>query len=227
MLPRLGTPLCSNSLAHHVQRHGQSLLPGTCRRESGQFRRNYRTWTSLCNAFGLPSRHRTVSSTSEGHTGAQHEPIPAAASHLRLKTINHYNTPQMRKFSSTSLSSSRISSATAAPSPSSLVSSNSSARGLHSTASPPDMYTTSFAFFEALWEAGVTHVFVNLGSDHPSIIEAMVKGQREKKGSFPRIITCPNEVKSPPLLSSPTPYHLLMLTSPRWWPCPWPTATPA
>ncbi|KAI6357060.1 hypothetical protein MCOR25_007758 [Pyricularia grisea] len=56
------------------------------------------------------------------------------------------------------------------------------------------MYTTSFAFFEALWEAGVTHCFVNLGSDHPSIIEAMVKGTREKKGQFPRIITCPNEM---------------------------------
>jgi hypothetical protein len=58
------------------------------------------------------------------------------------------------------------------------------------------MYTTSFAFFEALWEAGVSHCFVNLGSDHPSIIEAMVKGQREKGGQFPRVITCPNEVSS-------------------------------
>ena len=58
------------------------------------------------------------------------------------------------------------------------------------------MYTTSFAFFEAIWDAGVTHCFVNLGSDHPSIIEAMVKGQREKKGKFPRIITCPNEVRT-------------------------------
>ena len=57
-----------------------------------------------------------------------------------------------------------------------------------------DRYTASFAFFEALWSAGVTHVFVNLGSDHPSIIEAIVKGQNEKKGHFPRIITCPNEV---------------------------------
>ncbi|USW53481.1 Putative thiamine pyrophosphate enzyme TPP-binding, thiamine pyrophosphate enzyme, central [Septoria linicola] len=56
------------------------------------------------------------------------------------------------------------------------------------------MYTASFAFFEALWEAGVTHVFVNLGSDHPSIIEAIVKGQNEKEGEFPRIITCPNEM---------------------------------
>ncbi|KAK5109602.1 hypothetical protein LTR62_006839 [Meristemomyces frigidus] len=56
------------------------------------------------------------------------------------------------------------------------------------------MYTASFAFFEALWDAGVTHVFVNLGSDHPSIIEAIVKGQNEKPDAFPRIITCPNEM---------------------------------
>jgi len=56
------------------------------------------------------------------------------------------------------------------------------------------MYTASFAFFEAIWEAGISHCFVNLGSDHPSIIEAMVKGQREAKGKFPRIITCPNEM---------------------------------
>ncbi|KAH8805605.1 thiamine pyrophosphate enzyme, N-terminal TPP binding domain-containing protein [Xylogone sp. PMI_703] len=56
------------------------------------------------------------------------------------------------------------------------------------------MYTASFAFFEALWEAGVTHCFVNLGSDHPSIIEAMVQGQQERKDRFPRIITCPTEM---------------------------------
>ncbi|KAH8632496.1 acetolactate synthase [Alternaria alternata] len=61
-------------------------------------------------------------------------------------------------------------------------------------------YTASFAFFEALWEYGVSHVFVNLGSDHPSIIEAIVKGQNEKKGQFPKIITCPNEVGAPCLL---------------------------
>ncbi|EEH05920.1 acetolactate synthase [Histoplasma capsulatum G186AR] len=56
------------------------------------------------------------------------------------------------------------------------------------------VYTASFAFFEALWEAGVTHVFVNLGSDHPSILEAIVKGQNEKRGQFPSIMTCPNEM---------------------------------
>jgi hypothetical protein len=64
----------------------------------------------------------------------------------------------------------------------------------YSTASE-EMYTASFAFFEAIWDAGITHCFVNLGTDHPSIIEAMVKGQREAKGKFPKIITCPNEVR--------------------------------
>ncbi|KAL7921217.1 thiamine pyrophosphate enzyme, N-terminal TPP binding domain-containing protein [Trichoderma austrokoningii] len=56
------------------------------------------------------------------------------------------------------------------------------------------MYSTSSAFFEAIWDAGVTHCFVNLGSDHPGMIEAMVKGQRELQGKFPRIITCPSEM---------------------------------
>ncbi|RSL85887.1 hypothetical protein CEP51_003098 [Fusarium floridanum] len=73
------------------------------------------------------------------------------------------------------------------PSPKNLISRS------YSTANPK-MYTASFAFFEAIWEAGITHCFVNLGSDHPSIIEAMVKGQREAKGKFPTIITCPNEM---------------------------------
>ncbi|KAI0014721.1 thiamine pyrophosphate enzyme [Xylariomycetidae sp. FL0641] len=55
-------------------------------------------------------------------------------------------------------------------------------------------YTTAFALFEALWEAGITACFVNVGSDHPSIIEAIVKGKRERPVSFPRMITCPSEV---------------------------------
>lgn len=55
-------------------------------------------------------------------------------------------------------------------------------------------YTASDAFFESLIEFGIRHVFVNLGSDHPSIIEAITKGQIEKKDTFPRIITCPNEM---------------------------------
>lgn len=55
-------------------------------------------------------------------------------------------------------------------------------------------YTTSYAFFEALWELGVRNCFVNLGSDHPSIMEAMAKGVLERPDTFPRIFTCPNEM---------------------------------
>ena len=43
-------------------------------------------------------------------------------------------------------------------------------------------------------QAGVSYCFVNLGSDHPSIMEAIVKGQNEKKGNFPQIITCTNHL---------------------------------
>ncbi|TVY20116.1 Benzoylformate decarboxylase [Lachnellula arida] len=54
-------------------------------------------------------------------------------------------------------------------------------------------FTASDAFFEGLWELGVKACFVNLGSDHPSLIEAMLKGQ-QKKDRFPEIYTCPNEM---------------------------------
>lgn len=84
------------------------------------------------------------------------------------------------------------------------------------------VYTASFAFFEALWEYGITHVFVNLGSDHPSIIEAIVKGQNEKKGQFPRIITCPNEV-----CASIVERVYLADGLSRWSPSPWQTGTRA
>ncbi|KAI1364764.1 thiamine pyrophosphate enzyme [Xylaria arbuscula] len=55
-------------------------------------------------------------------------------------------------------------------------------------------YTTAFALFEGLWEAGITNCFVNVGSDHPSIIEAIVKGKRVRPSRWPRMITCPSEV---------------------------------
>jgi hypothetical protein len=74
------------------------------------------------------------------------------------------------------------------------------------------MYTASFAFLEALWDGGVTHCFVNLGSDHPSIIEAIAKGLKERNGAFMRIITCPTEVRnrSPyPLKAWPTKRHAI------------------
>jgi acetolactate synthase I/II/III large subunit len=55
------------------------------------------------------------------------------------------------------------------------------------------MYTTSTAFLEALWEAGVTHIFANLGSDHPPIIESLAEAESSGR-ALPRLITCPNEM---------------------------------
>ncbi|KAG9259038.1 thiamine pyrophosphate enzyme, N-terminal TPP binding domain-containing protein [Emericellopsis atlantica] len=65
-------------------------------------------------------------------------------------------------------------------------------RHASSTTAVESRYTASTAFFEAIWDAGITHCFVNLGSDHPAILEAMVQGKG--KTNFPRIITCPNEM---------------------------------
>ncbi|CAK7229859.1 hypothetical protein SBRCBS47491_007390 [Sporothrix bragantina] len=58
-------------------------------------------------------------------------------------------------------------------------------------------YTTATAILEALESAGVTHLFVNLGSDHPAILEAISKRQADakkdgSKGKL-RFITAPNE----------------------------------
>ncbi|KAI3391419.1 hypothetical protein diail_7370 [Diaporthe ilicicola] len=63
-----------------------------------------------------------------------------------------------------------------------------------SSQSATGSYTTAFAFFEALWEAGVRACFVNLGSDHPSLMEAIVKGKRERPNAWPEMITCPSEM---------------------------------
>ncbi|KAI5917198.1 thiamine diphosphate-binding protein [Camillea tinctor] len=55
-------------------------------------------------------------------------------------------------------------------------------------------YTAAFALVEALWEAGITACFANIGSNHPSIIEAIVKGKRERPNAWPRMIIFPSEV---------------------------------
>ncbi|KAF7631438.1 acetolactate synthase [Aspergillus flavus] len=54
--------------------------------------------------------------------------------------------------------------------------------------------TAAEGFFEALSEAGVTNCFVNLGSDHPAMLEAMIKAKQENSSKFPTIITCPSEL---------------------------------
>ncbi|WAH35670.1 thiamine pyrophosphate-binding protein [Alicyclobacillus dauci] len=54
-------------------------------------------------------------------------------------------------------------------------------------------YTTSTAFLEALRDAGVSHLFVNLGSDHPALIESLALVNQEPN-DFPKVITCPHEM---------------------------------
>ncbi len=54
------------------------------------------------------------------------------------------------------------------------------------------MYTTSTAFLEALAELGVAYVFVNFGSDHAAIIEALAAARAEGR-RLPEVIVCPHE----------------------------------
>jgi acetolactate synthase-1/2/3 large subunit len=55
------------------------------------------------------------------------------------------------------------------------------------------MYSTSSAFLDALVEAGVTYLFVNLGSDHPALVEAIAEARAAGR-AVPEVITCPNEM---------------------------------
>ena len=55
-----------------------------------------------------------------------------------------------------------------------------------------DRYTTSDALMEALQEVGISYLFCNLGSDHPSMIEALAKAKEEGK-KLPKAIICPHE----------------------------------
>ena len=55
------------------------------------------------------------------------------------------------------------------------------------------MTTASSAFLDALHEAGVTHLFVNLGSDHPAFVEAYAKARATGR-PVPDLVTCPNEM---------------------------------
>ena len=55
------------------------------------------------------------------------------------------------------------------------------------------MYTTGAAMLEALQEAGVEYLFVNLGSDHTALMEAIARAQAEGR-AVPKIITAPHEM---------------------------------
>ncbi|PZX02340.1 acetolactate synthase-1/2/3 large subunit [Psychrobacillus insolitus] len=53
-------------------------------------------------------------------------------------------------------------------------------------------YTAADALMEALQEVGISHLFCNLGSDHPSIIEALAKAKEDGR-ALPKAIICPHE----------------------------------
>ncbi|KAK4057533.1 hypothetical protein OIO90_001602 [Microbotryomycetes sp. JL221] len=57
---------------------------------------------------------------------------------------------------------------------------------------PNEVFTTSNVFLDVLVKAGITHAFVNLGSDHPALLEAFIKRNKDGLKSL-KIVTCPNE----------------------------------
>ncbi|KAF9465805.1 thiamine pyrophosphate enzyme, N-terminal TPP binding domain-containing protein [Collybia nuda] len=57
------------------------------------------------------------------------------------------------------------------------------------------MYTASSIFLKTLADAGITHAFVNWGSDHPALLEDLERQRIQGDGSTkPEIVTCPNEM---------------------------------
>jgi thiamine pyrophosphate-dependent acetolactate synthase large subunit-like protein len=57
------------------------------------------------------------------------------------------------------------------------------------------MFTASSVFLRSLAEAGITHAFVNWGSDHPALLEDLERQRVQGNGTTkPEIVTCPNEM---------------------------------
>ncbi|KAH9480074.1 Benzoylformate decarboxylase [Psilocybe cubensis] len=61
---------------------------------------------------------------------------------------------------------------------------------------PPSTYTGSSLLLRTLARAGITHAFVNWGSDHPALLEDLARQRVEDEGgeTQPKIVTCPNEM---------------------------------
>ncbi|RPD56686.1 thiamine diphosphate-binding protein [Lentinus tigrinus ALCF2SS1-7] len=56
------------------------------------------------------------------------------------------------------------------------------------------MYTTASVFFKTLASAGITHAFVNWGSDHSAFLEDLHRQRTENGGkTLVEIVTCPSE----------------------------------
>ncbi|KAI0662123.1 thiamine diphosphate-binding protein [Cubamyces menziesii] len=55
------------------------------------------------------------------------------------------------------------------------------------------MYTTASVFFKTLANAGITHAFVNWGSDHIALLEELHRQRVEHGKTLIDIVTCPSE----------------------------------
>jgi Thiamine pyrophosphate enzyme, N-terminal TPP binding domain len=64
--------------------------------------------------------------------------------------------------------------------------------GINGTHNAVVSYTAAEALVEALVDADVTHLFVNLGSDHPALLEALSRRIQEGRETL-KIITAANE----------------------------------
>jgi len=56
------------------------------------------------------------------------------------------------------------------------------------------MLTASSLFLKSLVDFGITHAFVNWGSDHPAILEDLQRQRVHDGKTALEIITCPNEM---------------------------------
>jgi len=56
------------------------------------------------------------------------------------------------------------------------------------------MLTTASVFFQTFADAGITHVFVNWGNDHPAMLEDLERQRVENGKTNVEIVTCPNEM---------------------------------
>ena len=55
-------------------------------------------------------------------------------------------------------------------------------------------YTTASVFFKTLADAGITHAFVNWGSDHSAFLEDLQRQRAASGGkTLVEIVTCPSE----------------------------------
>jgi len=77
---------------------------------------------------------------------------------------------------------------------SSIQTDSSNANGAQEKKVTPFRYTASAAFLDTLIASGVKYLFVNLGTDHPGLVEVFAHASMTKRKDFPRVLTCPNEM---------------------------------